>query len=92
VPNHRQLRIAPAIDGMGAMSITTVRCHVLGSRVMCLRDLEGAVTRVICPSFEPATGLCRLRREALCGGPLSQLMERVAEDTLSTRDARCELQ
>jgi hypothetical protein len=73
------------------MSITSVRCPVLGSRVMCIRDLEGTITKVICPAFEAATGLCRVRREALCGGPLSQLMERVAEDTLSTRNAGCEL-
>jgi hypothetical protein len=73
------------------MPMTTVHCHVLGAHVTCLTDLEGAVTRVICPAFEPATGLCRFRRESLCGGPLSQLMERVAEDTLAVRDSRCTL-
>jgi len=73
------------------MSMITVHCHVLGSHVTCLTDLEGTVTRVICPAFESATGLCRFRREALSGGPLSQLMERVAEDTLAVRDSRCRL-
>ena len=73
------------------MSMTTVHCHVLGSRVTCLTDLEGTVTRVICPAFEPATGLCRFRREALCGGPLSQLLERVAEDAMTLRSSRCAL-
>jgi hypothetical protein len=76
---------------MGAMSITTMRCRVLGSRVTCITDLEGTVTKVICPAFETGPESCRLRREARCGGPLSQLMERVAEDTLSMRDARCAL-
>lgn len=71
------------------MPMTTVYCQVLGSRVTCLTDLEGTVTRVICPAFEPAAGLCRFRREALSGGLLSQLMERVAEDTLAARDSRC---
>jgi hypothetical protein len=73
------------------MSITTMRCCVLGSRVTCITDLEGTVTKVICPAFETGPESCRLRREARCGGPLSQLMERVAEDTLSMLDARCAL-
>ena len=71
------------------MPVSTVHCHVFGSRVTCLTDLEGTVTKVMCPAFEAPMGSCRLRREALRGGPLSQLMERVAEDTLAERDSRC---
>lgn len=74
------------------MAITTTWCQVLGSYVTRITDLEGTVVKVICPAFERPAGLCRLRREALSGGPLSQLTERVAEATLSQRDVRCPLQ
>jgi hypothetical protein len=73
------------------MPISPVRCHVFGSDVVRVTDLEGAVTRVICPQLESASGLCRIRRDALSGGPLSQMIERVAEDTLDVRATRCDL-
>jgi len=34
------------------MSIPTVHCRVLGSRVTCITDLDGTATEVICPAFE----------------------------------------
>lgn len=71
------------------MTMRTIRCHVLGANVVRVSDMEGAVSHVICHAFEPSTGLCRLRRDALSGGPLSQLMERVAEETLAERGGRC---
>ncbi|HZP47346.1 MAG TPA: hypothetical protein VFB07_02345 [Vicinamibacterales bacterium] len=74
------------------MAITSVPCHVLGSTVTRVTDLEGRVTHLICPEFDEATGLCRIRRDVSSGGPLSQLLERVAEDTLDSRSARCPLQ
>jgi len=52
-------------------------------------DLEGAVTRIICPQFEYATGVCHLKREALDAGPLTRLLARTAENILDTRDTRC---
>jgi hypothetical protein len=52
-------------------------------------DLEGAVTRVICPEFEASNRTCRLKTSAGYGGPLSQLLERVAEDSLETHGTRC---
>lgn len=73
------------------MPITSIRCHVLGANVTRVTDLEGSVTRVICLEYEESTGQCRLRIDALGGGPLSQLFERVAEDTLASRGTRCEL-
>jgi hypothetical protein len=65
---------------------------VLGDNISRVTDIEGAVSRVICPAFESPGGFCRLRREAFAGGPLSQLLERVAEDTLDVRSTRCHLQ
>jgi hypothetical protein len=74
------------------MPITSVHCHVFGANVTRVTDIEGTVTRLICPAFEKPTGLCRIRRDAMTGGPLSQLLERVAEDTLDVRSTRCDLQ
>jgi hypothetical protein len=73
------------------MAITTVRCHVLGANVTRVTDLEGAVTRVICPEYREPEGICRLRSDAVKGGPLSRLLERVEEQTLAERGVRCEL-
>ena len=71
------------------MPITTIRCDVLGANVSRVTDLEGMVMRVICPEYQEATGNCRIRSEASKGGPLSRLLERVEEDTLSSHGVRC---
>lgn len=73
------------------MSITITRCHVLGANVSRITDLEGTVTRVICPQYEEPAGTCRLRRNALTGGPLSQLLEKVDEEALAQRGIRCDI-
>jgi hypothetical protein len=73
------------------MAITSVRCPVLGAPVTQVTDLEGTVTRIICAEYEPSTGACRKKKTALQGGPLTQLLERIAENTLSARDALCVL-
>jgi hypothetical protein len=72
------------------MAITVTACHVLGTSVTRVTDFEGNVERVICPYYEPDR-TCTLRTDALRGGPLAQLLERVAEDTLESRGRRCEL-
>jgi hypothetical protein len=51
--------------------------------------LEGNATQIICPEYEEATGLCRLKKTALEGGPLAQLLERLSEDTLHARGPLC---
>jgi hypothetical protein len=71
--------------------MTSVRCHVLGANVTRVTDLEGASVRVICPEYEEANARCRLMKRVQTGGPLSQLVERLAEDTLDTRSTRCRL-
>jgi len=73
------------------MAITSVHCNVLGGNVNCVTDLEGAVTQIACAQYDVSTGHCRVKREALMGGPLSQLLERVAGGTLASRGARCDL-
>jgi hypothetical protein len=73
------------------MAITTIRCHVLGGSVMRITDLEGEVSRIICPEYLEPTGSCRLLSDADTGGPLSRLLERVAEDGLTRRGSRCHL-
>jgi hypothetical protein len=69
--------------------LTTVQCHVLGAEVTRVTDLEGTSAQIICPEYEKSSGLCRLRREALSGGPLSRLLERAAERTLAQRSSSC---
>lgn len=67
------------------MAMTSIRCPVLGAYVTCVTDLEGAMTRIICAEYDESTGSCRLKKAALEGGPLAQLLERMSEDTLNTR-------
>jgi hypothetical protein len=71
------------------MAITSVRCPVLGVPVTQVRDLEGMITRIICAEYEPSTGACRKKKTALQGGPLTQLLKRIAENTLSAHDTLC---
>ena len=71
------------------MAITSIRCPVLGAHVTQVTDLEGNVTRIICAEYEDATGVCRLKKTALDGGPLAQLLERLSEHTLETRGTLC---
>jgi hypothetical protein len=73
------------------MAMTSIRCPVLGAHVTCVADLEGSVTRIICAEYDESTGNCRLKKSALEGGPLAQLLERMAEDTLDTRSPLCVL-
>ena len=73
------------------MAMTSVRCPVLGAHITRVTDLEGYVTRIICAEHEESTGTCRLKKTALEGGPLAQLLERMSEDTLNTRGTLCEL-
>lgn len=73
------------------MAMTSVRCPVLGAHVTCVTDLEGTVTTVICAEYDESAGSCRLKKAALEGGPLAQLLERVSEDTLTTRNTLCVL-
>jgi hypothetical protein len=73
------------------MAMTNVRCPVLGAMVTRITDLEGEVSRIICPEYGEATGSCRLLSEADTAGPLSRLLERVAQDGLSRRGSRCHL-
>ena len=73
------------------MAITSVHCKVLGADVTCVTDLEGTVTRIVCAQYDASTGLCHVKQRALVGGPLSQLLARVAEGTLTSHGTRCDL-
>jgi hypothetical protein len=73
------------------MAIKSVRCPVVGANVMCMTDLEGETTKVICAEYDEPTGICRLKRGASRGGMLSEFLERVSEETLDTRNVRCHL-
>ena len=74
------------------MALTQAHCHVLQSSVVRETDLEGRVTRLICPELDAATSSCRLKRSALQAGPLGQLLERITEDSLAERGTQCVLQ
>jgi len=71
-----------------SMGTTSIHCPVLGAAVACVSDLEGHVSRVICSEYEEP-GLCRLKKQVSRGGPLSQLLDRVAENSLQTRSTVC---
>jgi hypothetical protein len=70
----------------------SVYCHERRGNITLETDLDGVVRRVICPKYEAATGMCRLRHNALEGGPLSQLLERVAGNTVNARTTRCDFE
>ena len=72
------------------MAIRSARCPVLRATVTLVTDLEGQVTRIICPQYQDPTGQCKLKVLAHAGGPLSELLARVSEDTLQTRTTRCD--
>ena len=71
------------------MAIKSVRCPVLGARVMHVTDLEGAVTRVLCSEYDASTGRCRRRWSHAGAGPLAQLLERTAVRATARRTAAC---
>ena len=73
------------------MSIETVRCNVLQDTVTRVIDLEGAVTRIICAEYDEPMRECRIKQRSLGGGPLSRLLDRVAEHTLDRSSTRCDL-
>lgn len=73
------------------MPATSVRCPVLRDNVTRVTDFEGEPTTIICSEYQEPTGICRLKKNALDGGPLSQLLERVEEQTLGSRGTRCDL-
>ena len=74
------------------MAISSIRCPVLGANVAQIKDLEGDVIRVICAEYEASDGTCRLKKKSdREGGPLTQLFERMSEDTLDTRSTVCVL-
>jgi hypothetical protein len=73
------------------MGMKSLRCSVRQTAVTVVTDLEGEITKVICPEYERATGLCKIRAAALRGGALSQLLDRLAASSLDRRAARCDL-
>jgi hypothetical protein len=73
------------------MAMTSVHCNVIGANVPRVTDLEGTVTQIVCALYDPGAGLCRVKQSALAGGPLSQLLQRMAEGTMASHGTRCEL-
>jgi hypothetical protein len=73
------------------MTITSTWCSVLQATVSRRMTFEGDVSTVICPEFDAVSRTCRLKKAVCLGGPLSQLIERVSEGTLSDPAPRCNL-
>jgi hypothetical protein len=73
------------------MAITTTWCSVLQANVTKLTTFEGEVTTLICPEFEPLTKTCRLKQMTGLSRLLSQLLERVSEETLTNPTPRCHM-
>jgi hypothetical protein len=72
------------------MTIVSTRCPVLHAQVNRLVDFEGHIARVFCPEYLK-NGECRIKRGVADGGPLSQLLERIDEETLDRHGKRCDL-
>ena len=73
------------------MPIVTTHCHVLHGQVNRLSDMEGHIIQVFCPEYDATHDRCRIKLATMSGGPLSQLLERVSEETLDRRGCRCDL-
>jgi hypothetical protein len=73
------------------MAIESVWCSVLKANVTKVISFEGEVSAVICPEFESAMKTCRLKRATAQYGPLSQLLDRVSEETLTEPSPHCNL-
>lgn len=73
------------------MAIMPMRCPISQNAVTLVVDLEGHASRVICPEFQEQTRVCRLKKDALAGGRLSQLLARLSENTLGQRTVECSL-
>ncbi len=71
------------------MALRSSWCPVLQSYVTRVTDLEGALAAVFCSEYEKSTRTCRMKRETLDRGPLSQLMKRASENPLADTMARC---
>jgi len=84
-------RLADAPVGFN-VGTKSVYCHERRGNITLETDGDGAVCRIICPKYEYSTGLCRLRHDTLEGGPLSQLLERAAGNTLNARATRCDFE
>jgi hypothetical protein len=72
------------------MPIESVFCHVLSGHVTRITGLEDETVRIICTQYE-SSGDCRLKKAGRQGGPLSQLLERAAEEALDTKSVACHL-
>jgi hypothetical protein len=73
------------------MSFHSTYCSVSHRRVPCELDLEAQTRRVLCTELDATTGLCRLQTQAHGSGWLGEFLERVDQDTLQVRGARCVL-
>jgi hypothetical protein len=73
------------------MAIESVWCPVLQGNVTRVTSLEGEITALICPEYDEQAGTCRVKAFALQGGPLTQLLEHVAEHTLDRPGPQCNL-
>jgi hypothetical protein len=76
---------------MHQMPAASDRRPVLAAHVKCMTDFERSPISVIFSEYGHPRGMCRLTRNALERDPLSQLLERVEENTLGSRSTRCDL-
>lgn len=73
------------------MRVTSVWCPVRQAYVIRVMDLEGQVIKVLCSEFDKAPRTCRMKKEAFEGGPLSQLLKHVSEDSLADPMVSCRI-
>jgi hypothetical protein len=64
-------------------------CPVRQSYVTHVTIFEGAVATVFCSEYQRGTRTCRMKREALDSGPLSQLVMDGTEHSLADRLTHC---
>jgi hypothetical protein len=83
------VRVVVFFWGRFPMAIRSSWCPVLQSHVTRVTDLEGSVAAVFCSEYQKATRTCRMKREALDCGPLSQFMRLASENSLADSLARC---
>ena len=71
------------------MASSFLLCDVSRAHVAVVTDVDGDVTRLICPYHDASTGYCLHRGGSLSNGPLSELLDHLDRGALERRLRRC---
>lgn len=72
------------------MTFRNERCAVGNNTATLVIDFDGAITMVICPDYEYASGTCaQKRRHGADSGPLTDFIDRVSSRKATNKSCQC---